>query len=197
MEGTPEVDRAGYDLIAECSGHVRHIQLKGSYRGSRTAVQKVHLLSGGKAIGLRCVGIFRSEFPRTRAVSLFRRGTWEETAGYRFLQDREALQGKRARRQGRKAQPPCHQQGPIHGHRFDRGPLASPLRRYLTRRPEATERVYAPDRARRSRSRKGQRRPRLHRRGVPSGDPSPWRRPTRHVPPHRPRGRAGKRRQRS
>ena len=37
----PEVDRAGYDLIAECNGHVRHIQMKGAYRGSKTASQKV------------------------------------------------------------------------------------------------------------------------------------------------------------
>ena len=47
----PEVDRAGYDLIAECNGHVRHIQLKGSYRGSRTAVQKVHLSLAEKPSG--------------------------------------------------------------------------------------------------------------------------------------------------
>ena len=39
----PEVDRAGYDLIAECNGHIRHIQLKASYRGAKTAKQKVRL----------------------------------------------------------------------------------------------------------------------------------------------------------
>ena len=45
------MDRAGYDLIAECSGHARHIQLKGSYRGSRTAVQKVYLSLAEKPSG--------------------------------------------------------------------------------------------------------------------------------------------------
>ena len=45
------MDRAGYDLLAECNGHVRHIQLKGSYCGSRTAVQKVHLSLAEKPSG--------------------------------------------------------------------------------------------------------------------------------------------------
>ena len=39
----PEVDRAGYDLIAECNGHIRHIQLKGSHHGATTASQKVQI----------------------------------------------------------------------------------------------------------------------------------------------------------
>lgn len=47
----PEVDRAGYDLIAECNGHVRHIQLKGSFRGARTAIQKVSLSLAKKPSG--------------------------------------------------------------------------------------------------------------------------------------------------
>ena len=47
----PEVDRAGYDLIAECNGHVRHIQLKASYRDSKTATQKVSLLLTEKPSG--------------------------------------------------------------------------------------------------------------------------------------------------
>ncbi|WP_340146926.1 hypothetical protein [Halomonas sp. PA16-9] len=39
---SPEVDNAGYDLIAEDNGVVRHIQLKASYVGGKTASQKVH-----------------------------------------------------------------------------------------------------------------------------------------------------------
>ena len=39
----PEVDRSGYDLIAECNGQIRHIQLKPSFRGSSVAQQKVQL----------------------------------------------------------------------------------------------------------------------------------------------------------
>ena len=39
---TPEVDNSGYDLIAEAKGIVRHIQLKTSVIGGKTASQKVH-----------------------------------------------------------------------------------------------------------------------------------------------------------
>jgi hypothetical protein len=38
----PEVDNAGYDIIAEASGVVRHIQLKTSVIGGKTAKQKIH-----------------------------------------------------------------------------------------------------------------------------------------------------------
>ena len=34
---SPEVDNSGYDLIAEQNGIVRHIQLKASYVGGKTA----------------------------------------------------------------------------------------------------------------------------------------------------------------
>ena len=32
-----EVDRAGYDLVLECNGVLRHVQLKASYRSARTS----------------------------------------------------------------------------------------------------------------------------------------------------------------
>jgi len=38
----PEVDNAGYDLIVEAFGLVRHVQLKTSVVGGKTANQKVH-----------------------------------------------------------------------------------------------------------------------------------------------------------
>ena len=47
----PEVDRSGYDLIAECNGHVRHIQLKTSYHDAKTATQKVNLSLAQKPSG--------------------------------------------------------------------------------------------------------------------------------------------------
>ena len=47
----PEVDRAGYDLIAECNGQIRHIQLKTSRCGATTARQKVHLALAEKPAG--------------------------------------------------------------------------------------------------------------------------------------------------
>ena len=47
----PEVDRTGYDLVAECHGVIRHIQLKGAHRGSTTASQKVHVALAQKPSG--------------------------------------------------------------------------------------------------------------------------------------------------
>ncbi|AZN38102.1 hypothetical protein EJO50_06825 [Iodobacter ciconiae] len=39
----PEVDNAGYDLIAEANGIIRHIQLKTTFIGSATTTQKIHI----------------------------------------------------------------------------------------------------------------------------------------------------------
>jgi len=47
----PQVDNAGYDLVVSCCGRLRHIQLKSSFTGSRTASQKVHLRLGEKQGG--------------------------------------------------------------------------------------------------------------------------------------------------
>jgi len=47
----PEVDNAGYDLIAEANGIIRHIQIKASYRGGKTARQKVHQQLASKPAG--------------------------------------------------------------------------------------------------------------------------------------------------
>lgn len=47
----PEVDNAGYDLIAESQGVVRHIQLKASFVGSKTSKQNIHIRLGEKPSG--------------------------------------------------------------------------------------------------------------------------------------------------
>ena len=47
----PEVDNAGYDIIAEVPGVVRHIQIKTSIIGGRTASQKVHTKVSEKLSG--------------------------------------------------------------------------------------------------------------------------------------------------
>jgi hypothetical protein len=47
----PEVDRSGYDLIAEANGFIRHIQLKATFVGSSTKSQKVHISLGAKPSG--------------------------------------------------------------------------------------------------------------------------------------------------
>ena len=36
------MDRSGYDLIAECNGCIRHIQLKGSHHGAKATSQTVN-----------------------------------------------------------------------------------------------------------------------------------------------------------
>lgn len=47
----PEVDNSGYDVLTECYGIVRHIQLKASHIGSSTAQQKVHVKLADKPSG--------------------------------------------------------------------------------------------------------------------------------------------------
>src|SRR5258706_8200270 len=47
----PEVDNSGYDLIAEVRGCVRHMQLKTSIIGGKTASQKVHTKLAEKPSG--------------------------------------------------------------------------------------------------------------------------------------------------
>ena len=47
----PEVDNSGYDVIAEVSGCIRHIQIKTSIKGGKTASQKVHTKLSEKPSG--------------------------------------------------------------------------------------------------------------------------------------------------
>jgi hypothetical protein len=47
----PEVDNSGYDLILEAMGVVRHVQLKTSVVGGKTAVQKIHTKLAEKPSG--------------------------------------------------------------------------------------------------------------------------------------------------
>ena len=47
----PQVDDAGYDVVVEANGVIRHIQLKSSFHGAKTASQKVHLRLGEKPSG--------------------------------------------------------------------------------------------------------------------------------------------------
>ena len=47
----PMVDDAGYDLILEVPGIVRHVQLKGSFRTSRTRKQGLHVRLAEKSSG--------------------------------------------------------------------------------------------------------------------------------------------------
>jgi len=47
----PEVDNSGYDLIAEANGVIRHIQLKATFIGSKTARQNIHISLAKKPSG--------------------------------------------------------------------------------------------------------------------------------------------------
>lgn len=38
----PEIDNSGYDLLLECNGVIRYVQLKNSIAGSKTAYQKIN-----------------------------------------------------------------------------------------------------------------------------------------------------------
>lgn len=47
----PEVDNAGYDLIAEANGFIRHVQLKAAFVGAHTARQNIHVSLASKPSG--------------------------------------------------------------------------------------------------------------------------------------------------
>ncbi|WP_444959631.1 hypothetical protein [Microbulbifer sp. VVAC002] len=47
----PEVDNSGYDVILEANRIVRHVQLKASYVGGKTARQKIHVKLRDKPSG--------------------------------------------------------------------------------------------------------------------------------------------------
>ncbi|MGJ8641786.1 MAG: hypothetical protein ACSHX9_00130 [Luteolibacter sp.] len=64
-----ELDAYGYDLILECNGIMRHVQLKTSRAGGRTAVQKVHTSLASKPSGC-VVWVIRHEDPETRRMRL-------------------------------------------------------------------------------------------------------------------------------
>ena len=47
----PEVDSGGYDLVIACNKIIRHIQLKSSYRGAKTARQNINIRLADKPSG--------------------------------------------------------------------------------------------------------------------------------------------------
>jgi len=63
-----EVDASGYDLVLECNGVVRHVQLKSSWAGARTKRQNVNVKLAEKPCG--CVVWLVFEKDNTRAGRL-------------------------------------------------------------------------------------------------------------------------------
>jgi hypothetical protein len=64
-----EVDAYGYDLVLECNGVLRHVQLKTSIHGGKTAVQNVHTALAAKPSGC-VIWVIRHEDPDTRRMRL-------------------------------------------------------------------------------------------------------------------------------
>ena len=65
----PEVDNEGYDIVLECHGVMRHIQLKTSKADAKTARQKVNIALAGKPSGC-VVWMFRQEDDENRRMTL-------------------------------------------------------------------------------------------------------------------------------
>ena len=57
----PQVDDSGYDLVLEANGFTRHIQLKGTARGSKVADWSIHIALGTKPSGCVLVMQFDQE----------------------------------------------------------------------------------------------------------------------------------------
>ena len=57
----PEVDRSGYDIVAEANGIIRHIQLKATFIGSTTTTHKVHISLAKKPSGCVVLIYFNNE----------------------------------------------------------------------------------------------------------------------------------------
>jgi hypothetical protein len=62
----PEVDMAGYDMQMECGGVIRHVRLKASQSGVKTAFQNVHCYLADKPSG--CVVWIFWDFTEHRIV---------------------------------------------------------------------------------------------------------------------------------
>lgn len=80
----PEVDNAGYDLIIEAAGVLRHVQLKSSYLDSKTATQKIQIGLSEKPSGC-VVWIYFDE--RTLSLGPYR--VFGEEAGVPMTNIRE------------------------------------------------------------------------------------------------------------
>ena len=62
-----EVDASGYDLVLECNGVIRHVQLKGSKADAKTSIQKVNIKLAEKPSGCVVWLLFKED---TRAGRL-------------------------------------------------------------------------------------------------------------------------------
>jgi hypothetical protein len=63
-----EVDSSGYDVVIDCNGFLRHIQLKSSHKKAKAANQKINIKLAAKPSG--CVVLVRFD-PETMALGPF------------------------------------------------------------------------------------------------------------------------------
>ena len=64
-----EIDSSGYDLLLECNGVIRHVQLKNSIVGAKTAYQKINIALTEKPSGC-VVWLMREEDESRNRVNL-------------------------------------------------------------------------------------------------------------------------------
>ena len=64
-----EVDASGYDVVLECNGYLRHVQLKTSGEGAKTASQKINVALATKPSGC-VVWIQRHKSPLPKRMRL-------------------------------------------------------------------------------------------------------------------------------
>jgi hypothetical protein len=64
-----EIDSSGYDLLLECNGVIRHVQLKNSIAGAKTAYQKINIALAEKPSGC-VVWLMREEDESNNRVNL-------------------------------------------------------------------------------------------------------------------------------
>lgn len=105
----PEVDRAGYDLVAENGGCLRHIQFKGSVMGATTATQTVHVALAAKLSGC-VVWVYIDEDSLTLGPFLFFGG--EPGRPLPCLKSFRVSKHTRGNAQGVKAERPDHRTVP-------------------------------------------------------------------------------------
>ena len=64
-----EIDSSGYDLLLECNGVIRHVQLKNSIAGAKTAYQKINIALSEKPSGC-VVWLMREEDESKNRINL-------------------------------------------------------------------------------------------------------------------------------
>lgn len=105
----PEVDRAGYDLVAENGKCLRHIQLKGARKDAKAAKQKVHVGLAEKPSGC-VVWAFFDQDSLTLGPFLFFGG--EPGQPLPELESFSVAKHTKANAQGVKAERPNHRDVP-------------------------------------------------------------------------------------